>query len=209
MTFTRREAPHSTLNTRIIRLNLKSYAFAFIGPTLFKTTRPWKCFPSLSIETNFYRSSRRVDLKNSRKHDIWSKVHIAATQNIFQHIAATQNIFQHIAATQNIFQHTAATQNIFQHIAATQNRTFEAKYILQLHKTWHLKQSTYCSHTKHDTWSKVHIAATQNMTFGAKYFTYVLYNVLYILQLHKIIFSPADQPYFPNFNPAVEFFLKV
>ena len=117
--------------------------------------------------------------------------------------------FQHIAATQNIFQHIAATQNIFQHIAATQNRTFEAKYILQLHKTWHLKQSTYCSHTKHDTWSKVHIAATQNMTFGAKYFTYVLYNVLYILQLHKIIFSPADQPYFPNFNPAVEFFLKV
>ena len=46
------------------------------------------------------------------------------------------------------------------------------------------------------------------MTFGAKYFTYVLYNVLYILQLHKIIFSPADQPYFPNFNPAVEFFFK-
>lgn len=36
----------------------------------FKTTRLWKCFPSLSIETNFYRSSRRVDLKNSRKHDI-------------------------------------------------------------------------------------------------------------------------------------------
>ena len=36
------------------------------------------------------------------------------------------------------------------------------------------------------------------MTFGAKY----------ILQLHKIIFSPADQPYFANFNPAVEFFLK-
>ena len=61
-----------------IRLDLKNYPFAFIRPILFKPTNSKSFFPSLSIQTNFYRSIGWVGLKNSRKHE-----NVTASQNIF------------------------------------------------------------------------------------------------------------------------------